>query len=234
MSKKQSKIKTFFQPKAKNFILSSKPLHIKSWSCLKSSKGNVNNNLDISSSTVISLLSSDEEDNNITEEKENIEEENNPNPLLNCPTNDEFEMKESSQVSPPSESSHNSLHDKSVELAYITEFLDVVIQEDAGSFDTEKKELSEESTDYKLNNFSSMIDWVLNDESNYHLFNEDDWTVINNFKSMSVRSQRLYVRLYVRKHRWIRSSKISYPELGDDMKEICDELVQKRLLLPCK
>lgn len=110
----------------------------------------------------------------------------------------------------------------------------MVIEEDEGSFDKEKKALSQETTDYKLSNFLSMINWVLNDHSNHHLFNEDDWTVIDNFKSMSVLSQRLYVRLYVRKHRWIRSSKISYPELGDDMKTICDELVEKLLLVPCK
>lgn len=94
MSKKQSIINSFFQPKAKDYVLSSKPLHVKPWSYLKNSnnKRSVNNNVDISSSDVISLLSSDEDDendNSIANKKYKIGEDDNiPN---NSPT-DELKM----------------------------------------------------------------------------------------------------------------------------------------------
>lgn len=249
MSKKQTILHSFFQPKVKDFVLSSEPLHVKSWSYLKSSnKRNVNNNLDISPGNVISLLSSDEEEDDENDENKNIQEEINPANSSAKGLN--IKSEDTNQVSSVGECSFNSLEDKSDEFVSTTDFLDVVLQED-GSFDTEKNALPEDPTDYKLSNFSSMIDWVLNDQSNLHLFNEDDWNVIENFKSLSgknsfcfvnlqnyinissVPSQRLYVRLYVRKHRWIRSSKISYPELGADLKLFFDELVHKRLLLPC-
>ncbi|KAG4066300.1 hypothetical protein HA402_000524 [Bradysia odoriphaga] len=231
MSKKQAIINKFFQPKTKDYVLSSVPLRIKP----RSLQGVRNIQNLHRSSVVISLLSSDEEDDEVTsvnEETVNVSFLNTTKNGSCC--NNETVNEVSTSKNETSISVEISLADKSDELETTDGFLEVVLQEENGSSDeNENPKPKEEFADYKLNSFLSMIDWVLNDETNYHLFNEDDWTVIEHFKSMSVPSQRLYVRLYVRKHRWIRTSKISYPDIGDNLQEMFDELVVKRLLLPC-
>lgn len=173
MSKKQAIINKFFQPKAKDFVLSSELLRIKPRSFLRTKNDN-NNSKTSSNNIVISLLSSDEDD----EMTSGIEE-----------TSDNLSMKvKNEETNQVSSSAETLLNNKSDELVAAADFLDVVLQEQKDSFDMNKNDRNsslEEFTDYKLSNFSSMIDWVLNDESNYHLFNEDDWNVIENFKSMS-------------------------------------------------
>ena len=44
-------------------------------------------------------------------------------------------------------------------------------------------------------------------------------------------SQKLYVRLYGRVHRWHRKSKIAYPEINGDLTSCFKELQQHDLLL---
>lgn len=177
MSKKQAIINTFFQPKAKDFVLASEPLRIKQRSFLRTRiNRNVNNNLNKSSSNiVISLLSSDEDDETTSVNETIADNQNNPSDNSRTTENDD-----TNRVCSSVDTSM-----KSDELIATAEFLDVVLQEENGSFDTKKNPLLEEFTDYKLSNFSSMVNWVINDDSNYHLFNEDDWTIIENFKSMS-------------------------------------------------
>ncbi len=249
MSKKQPIINKFFQPKTKDFVLSSKPLRIRQHNFTRTRNVKI---LD-QSSVVISLLSSDEDDEITSDNHKTVDNNSSVNSV-------KIEAKFNNETANISTTSYDtSVNNKSDELMAVNDFLDVLVQEDSGPFDMKQspKETAEDFQDYKLNNFSSMVDWVLNDKSNYHLFNEDDWIVIEHFKAMSgitssserlkinfpklnfvysftVNSQRLYVRLYVRKHRWIRSSKISYPELGDNLEQRIDELVMKRLLLPCK
>ncbi len=42
--------------------------------------------------------------------------------------------------------------------------------------------------------------------------------------------QQLYVRLFLRKHHWIRVSKISYEDIATDLVPILDSLHQRKLL----
>lgn len=183
-AKKQAIINKFFQPKTKDFVLSSEPLRIKPQNFLRTRNNrNVNNNLnESSSSVVISLLSSDEDDdatsnNEETSANSNKETVNKTN--IELKIHNEYTIKASS-------SADSSF--KSDDYVATAEFLDVVLQEENGPFEMKKNSLPGEFTDYKLSSFTSMIDWVLNDESNFHLINEDDWTIIENFKSMSGRS----------------------------------------------
>lgn len=39
-------------------------------------------------------------------------------------------------------------------------------------------------------------------------------------------ARRLYVRLFLRKHRWLRREKVSYPLIAADLKESLDELTE--------
>lgn len=187
MSKKQAVINKFFKPKAKDYVLSSELLRLKPNSKLCFRNKNINNNSvkPFNSNVVISLLSSDEDDE-MTSDNEKTSDSHNHTTELAV----KLENEETSQVST---SVASSVDDRSDEFVATAPFLDVVLEVQNGSFDTTNNPLLEEITDYKditdykLNNFSSMIDWVLNDESNCHLFDEDDWQVIENFKSMSGR-----------------------------------------------
>lgn len=242
MSKKQAIINKFFQPKVKDYVLSSQPLRVKPRSFVRTNRisGNVDKCVD-KSTTVISLLSSDEDDETSNEPAEK----------------DSSNSKQAESISKTEGTKRLSVLPDSVLFNRHEDVMgrDVVRQKDGKSAEVTKNAPKEELTDYKWSSFTAMIDFVLNDRSNYHLLNDDDWTIVENFKAMSgkmlprnapsqltnpifffffaVDSQRLYVRLYVRKHRWIRSSKIVYPELGEDLGSMFDELVTRRLLLPC-
>lgn len=173
MSKKQAVINKFFQPKTKDYELSSEPLRVKPRILLKTRDKNANR-----SPVIISLLSSSDEDDEIvtdcsekTNKTDSVE--------IECESNN-GDPKQVSALSdiPVNDTSNNS--------TATTDFPDVVRQEENDSLDT-KENRSQELADYKLSNFSSMVDWILNDQSNYHLFDENDWTVIENFKSTSGR-----------------------------------------------
>ena len=43
-------------------------------------------------------------------------------------------------------------------------------------------------------------------------------------------SQLLFVRLYLRKHRWLRADKITYPDIADDLVTCIKELVKNEFL----
>lgn len=49
-------------------------------------------------------------------------------------------------------------------------------------------ELDYKDNDYKLRNFRHMIDFVLKDDHNSHLFNDEDWSIIEKFTSLSCKS----------------------------------------------
>ena len=46
--------------------------------------------------------------------------------------------------------------------------------------------------------------------------------------------QQLFVRLFLRKHDWIRESKLSYEDIASDLSPIVQSLVDKRFLLDSK
>ena len=47
-------------------------------------------------------------------------------------------------------------------------------------------------------------------------------------------SQKLYVRLFSRKLKWLPMSKVNYPEISDNIPELVDGLVESDLLLSGK
>lgn len=132
----------------------------------------------------------------------------------------------------------------------MSEFVDVLLDEVAGSErENELRQVIADSStgasdetagssenDYQLTNFRNMIDFVLNDASHTHLLNSRDWEIIENVTSLSVSAQRLFIRLYLRKHNWIRSSHINYPEVADPdrLPQLLRDLVQSKLLIHCE
>ena len=43
--------------------------------------------------------------------------------------------------------------------------------------------------------------------------------------------QQLYVRLFLRKHHWIRASKLSYKDIADNLRPVIDSLVVTKFLV---
>lgn len=117
----------------------------------------------------------------------------------------------------------------------MSQFLDVLLEdsEDSGICIPESEE-SSTGRDYKFCNFRDIIDFVLNDlEHNSHLFDDSDWKVIESFTSLSVPAQRLYVRLFLRKHKWIRSNRIVYDEIAVNLDPVMNELTSAGLIEHC-
>ena len=142
----------------------------------------------------------------------------------------------------------NAVPEEEMELD-MSEFLDVLVDETGGEREDELRHaiavsstgasdeaVNSSENDYKLTNFRSMIDFVLNDTSHSHLLNAQDWEIIENITSLSVSAQRLFIRLYLRKHNWIRSSHINYPEVADPdrLKQLLRDLVQNKILVHCE
>lgn len=113
-------------------------------------------------------------------------------------------------------------------------FMSVTFEEGDEEMITDEVKLTVEDLmrpdDYRWNSFRAMIDWVLKDENNDHLFNDSDWSIVQSFTSLSVPCQRLYIRLFVRRRKWIRPSRIDYPDLGSNLQPLIDELVKARFL----
>jgi hypothetical protein len=115
----------------------------------------------------------------------------------------------------------------------LSEFLEILLSDtDEASVTIPEEET--ERKDYKFTNFRGIIDFVLNDlEHNSHLFNDSDWKVIESFTSLSVPAQRLYVRLFLRKHKWIRANRIVYDDIADDLEPVMKELNAAGLIEHC-
>ena len=54
------------------------------------------------------------------------------------------------------------------------------------------------------------------------------------FFYISEAQQQLYVRLFLRKHHWIRMAKLSYKDIADDLTDIVQALVDNGFLLDSK
>lgn len=68
---------------------------------------------------------------------------------------------------------------------------------------------------YYLENFLRILDTVLSQPQDLRLLNEDDLEVIKTFQGLSLSAQKLYVRLFQRKIKWNRVSKIEYRDICD-------------------
>ncbi|GFS12920.1 fanconi-associated nuclease 1-like [Elysia marginata] len=91
-----------------------------------------------------------------------------------------------------------------------------------GSGNEEKQEFTEP---YYFNNFETVLTTVLQDESNVHLFNDEDRSIIGKYHSLSDSAKKIYIRLFSRRLQWIPLTKMNYPEISKDLKPYLDELV---------
>lgn len=83
-------------------------------------------------------------------------------------------------------------------------------------------------TDYYLDNFRYLLDFVLKDYGD--LLSEEEIVFIKNFKSLSLDGQLLYVRLVSRKGPWFILKKIRYEEIKS-IQKASDELEENIFLL---
>ena len=97
------------------------------------------------------------------------------------------------------------------------------------------EEVSENSKDkefkdhepYYLANFKLVLNNVLSNKDDRQLFNEADNDIIDTFNEMPSEEQKLYIRLFQRKHGWFRCSKIEYPRISNNLTPILKSLVEK-------
>ncbi|KAK7891029.1 hypothetical protein WMY93_022992 [Mugilogobius chulae] len=83
---------------------------------------------------------------------------------------------------------------------------------------------------YYLQNFLTVLQAVLENEDDRILFNDEDMSLIHAFEKLSVMGQKLYVRLFQRKLKWLQVSKLDYEEIRSDLAPVAQELVQQRFL----
>ncbi|KAI8508095.1 Fanconi-associated nuclease 1 [Branchiostoma belcheri] len=83
---------------------------------------------------------------------------------------------------------------------------------------------------YYLQNFTTVVASVLDNDDDRSLFNEEDMTYVETFREMDEAAQKLYVRLFQRKFSWHRQEKLQYPEIAEDLKPVCQVLVREGFL----
>uniref|UniRef100_A0A3Q3X4D1 Fanconi-associated nuclease n=1 Tax=Mola mola TaxID=94237 RepID=A0A3Q3X4D1_MOLML len=79
---------------------------------------------------------------------------------------------------------------------------------------------------YYLRNFQTVLQAVLENEDDRALFDQHDMSHIHAFERLSVMGQKLYVRLFQRKLKWLQVSKLDYQEIYSDLEPVAQELVQ--------
>ncbi|TNN87090.1 Fanconi-associated nuclease 1 [Liparis tanakae] len=79
---------------------------------------------------------------------------------------------------------------------------------------------------YYLRNFKTVLQAVLENEDDRSLFNQDDMSLVHAFEELSVMGQKLYVRLFQRKLKWLQVNKLDYEEINSDLGPAAQELVQ--------
>ncbi|MEQ2250480.1 hypothetical protein ILYODFUR_001334 [Ilyodon furcidens] len=82
------------------------------------------------------------------------------------------------------------------------------------------------SLPYYLRNFQTVLHAVLENEDDRTLFNQDDMSVVDGFQRSSVTAQKLYVRLFQRKLKWLQVNKLDYGEICGDLGPVAQELAQ--------
>ncbi|GFS85068.1 hypothetical protein TNCV_4222571 [Trichonephila clavipes] len=104
---------------------------------------------------------------------------------------------------------------------------DDVFSELSDNNENEEKKNDVKSYDpYYIANFKHILESVLNEEENQILFNDEDLKSIEAFKTSSDAAQKLYVRLFQRKYKWLRINKINYPNITQDPQVVLEELVK--------
>ncbi|KAM9375726.1 fanconi-associated nuclease 1 [Pholidichthys leucotaenia] len=83
---------------------------------------------------------------------------------------------------------------------------------------------------YYLQNFQTVLHAVLENEDDRILFSQEDMSFIHAFERLSVMGQKLYVRLFQRKLKWLSVNKLDYEEISSDLSPVSQELVQNGFL----
>lgn len=84
---------------------------------------------------------------------------------------------------------------------------------------------------YYLTNFKYIIQCVFQNDDDDKLFNEEDKSVVHRFLNLSDSEQKLFVRLFQRKNKWLRSNKVDYPEIAADITTALQNLFKNNFLL---
>ncbi|XP_037306935.2 fanconi-associated nuclease 1 [Pungitius pungitius] len=79
---------------------------------------------------------------------------------------------------------------------------------------------------YYLRNFKSVLQAVLENDDDRSLFNQEDLSLVQAFEKLSVMGQKLYVRLFQRKLKWLQVNKLDYEQISSDLAPVAEELVQ--------
>ncbi|XP_041650697.1 fanconi-associated nuclease 1 [Cheilinus undulatus] len=105
---------------------------------------------------------------------------------------------------------------------------------DSGAVNTKSDQAVETShptwLPYYLRNFRTVLEAVLENEDDRALFDDHDMSVVNAFEKLSVMGQKLYVRLFQRKLKWLQVNKLDYEEISSDLGPVAQELVQAGFL----
>ncbi|XP_005094132.1 fanconi-associated nuclease 1 [Aplysia californica] len=101
----------------------------------------------------------------------------------------------------------------------------------------EREEGEEDSTKemsyrlpYYLENFETILKSVMEDDSNYDLFNKEDKETIESYHCLSEAAKKLYIRMFSRKLNWIPLSKLKYPEIAEDLTSSLKELAAVKFI----
>ena len=99
------------------------------------------------------------------------------------------------------------------------------LTEDVSENSKEKDDKDHEP--YYLANFKLVVNNVLSNKDDRQLFNEEDNGIIDAFNVMSSEEQKLYIRLFQRKHGWFRCSKLEYLRISNNLTPILKSLAEK-------
>ncbi|XP_071007467.1 fanconi-associated nuclease 1 isoform X1 [Oncorhynchus clarkii lewisi] len=91
---------------------------------------------------------------------------------------------------------------------------------------TDKQDSESPRLPYYLGNFLTVLEAVLENEDDRMLFNQEDLSAIHGFERLSVTGQKLYVRLFQRKLKWLQVNKLNYNEISTDLGPVAQELVE--------
>ncbi|KAM8891803.1 fanconi-associated nuclease 1 isoform 2-T2 [Spinachia spinachia] len=79
---------------------------------------------------------------------------------------------------------------------------------------------------YYLRNFKTVLQAVLENDDDRSLFDQEDLSLVQTFEKLSVMGQKLYVRLFQRKLKWLQVNKLDYEQISSDLAPVAEELVQ--------
>ncbi|XP_075064216.1 fanconi-associated nuclease 1 isoform X2 [Mixophyes fleayi] len=113
---------------------------------------------------------------------------------------------------------------------FLKPFNDTDSQTDADNCNTKEIASELDRQPYYLRNFLMVLKTVMESEEDMSLFNEEDTNTLTAFSQLSAGGQKLYVRLFQRKMKWMKINKIEYSEIGSNLIPFIEELNHNRFL----